>query len=137
MYPDASIPIVQISLHSSLNPSLHIRAGRALAPFRNENILIVGSGLTYHNLKAMSGAGREISGKFDAWLHRAVVGMKGEKREMELCRWEDAPCARKAHPREEHLIPLMVIAGAAEGEGSCFYREEGWFGGLVVSSYVV
>jgi len=113
IYPDADIPIVQLSLKIGLNPALHIAAGRAIAPLRDENVLIVGSGMSYHNMAAfMRGEPPSQSGIFDAWLTRAVTDPDARARSEQLTHWADAPSARDAHPREEHLIPLMVAAGA-------------------------
>jgi len=118
MYPEASIPIVQLSLLASLDPMQHIDIGRALAPLRNEGVLIVGSGMSYHNLPRMMGGGTAIgaSEDFDGWL-QSTCALDAQTREEQLCSWESAPSAREAHPREEHLLPLMVAAGAG-GAGS-------------------
>jgi aromatic ring-opening dioxygenase catalytic subunit (LigB family) len=115
IYPNADVPILQLSLHRSLDPALHLRIGRALAPLRERGVLIVGSGMSYHNLAAMfSGGGAEAAGSFDAWLHDAVRDPR--TRESQLTAWRDAPGGRESHPREDHLIPLMVAAGAADGD---------------------
>jgi aromatic ring-opening dioxygenase catalytic subunit (LigB family) len=86
--------------------------GRALAPLRDEGVLIVGSGMSYHNMRGFGGAGHAVAETFDAWL-QTVVPAEPTVRARELARWATAPAARQAHPREEHLLPLMVIAGAA------------------------
>jgi aromatic ring-opening dioxygenase catalytic subunit (LigB family) len=112
--PEADIPVVQLSLRGDLDPPAHLAAGRALAPLRDEGVLIVGSGMSWHNMRGFSPAFTERSEIFDAWLAREVVDP--ERREDALRRWEEAPCARDAHPREEHLAPLFVAAGAAAGE---------------------
>jgi aromatic ring-opening dioxygenase catalytic subunit (LigB family) len=111
-YPDADVPIVQLSLVRGLDPAQHLAIGRALAPLRDEGVFIIGSGMTYHNLRAFSPAARPVSVAFDGWLQRAAT-LEAPERDAELVRWADAPSARQAHPREEHLIPLMVAAGAA------------------------
>ena len=115
--PDADIPIVQISLLKSLDPAAHIAIGAALAPLRNDNVLIAGSGMTYHNMRALSasaaGAPAPGSEEFDDWLMHAVTGASGDDRNASLTNWESAPLARAAHPREEHLLPLHVVVGAA------------------------
>jgi aromatic ring-opening dioxygenase catalytic subunit (LigB family) len=114
MFPGADIPIVQFSLKKGLDPREHMRAGRVLAPLRNEGVLIIGSGNTYHNLQAMlSGRDNPESEIFDKWLTQAV-SKDIDSRIQDLGDWEHAPAARLAHPREEHLIPLMVVSGAAE-----------------------
>jgi aromatic ring-opening dioxygenase catalytic subunit (LigB family) len=117
IYPDADIPIVQLSLKTGLDPALHIAAGQAIARLRDENVLIVGSGMSYHNMAAfMRGEPPSQSGIFDSWLTRAVTEPSARARNELLTHWADAPSARDAHPREEHLIPLMVAAGAAESD---------------------
>lgn len=112
--PDADIPVVQLSLRDDLDPAAHIAAGRALRPLRDEGVLIVGSGMSWHNMRGFSPAFTERSAAFDRWLEGAVSDPAG--RETALALWDRAPHAREAHPREEHLLPLMVAAGAAPGE---------------------
>ena len=114
MYPEADVPVVMLSLKSGYDPLEHIRIGQALAPLRDEGVLIIGSGLTYHNMR---GFGREESTEvallFERFLNSAIQQKDASKRNEMLVHWEDAPCARMAHPREDHLLPLMVVAGAA------------------------
>ena len=115
IYPDADMPIVQLSLLASLDAAAHIRLGKALAPLRDENVLIVGSGMSYHNLRAMYVQRQDVDNavaEFDAWLTQAVTDADPERRNAKLAAWEDAPWARFCHPREEHLLPLHVAAGA-------------------------
>jgi aromatic ring-opening dioxygenase catalytic subunit (LigB family) len=135
MYPDAHVPVLQLSLQYAMNPAQHIALGRALAPLRNEGVLIIGSGLSYHNLRLMGPAGRAPSHAFDGWLQAAMAATPAQ-REAQLLQWETAPAARMAHPREEHLLPLMVAVGAAyEDAAACVYHEEAAFGGIAVSSF--
>ncbi len=115
MFPDADIPVVQLSLRSDLDPRAHIEAGRALQALRGEGVLIVGSGMSFHNMRSYGDPRfAPISDEFDHWLTAAVELPPGE-RDRALQRWEDAPAARLCHPprAEEHLIPLLVAAGAA------------------------
>jgi aromatic ring-opening dioxygenase catalytic subunit (LigB family) len=136
MYPKADVPVVQLSLRRGLDPAEHMALGRALAPLRDEDVLIVGSGLSYHNLRNFGPQAHGVSKAFDDWLYAAVVKGAPAERAAQLQNWEAAPAARMAHPREEHLIPLMVAAGAAEQEpGERVYHEDAFMGGLVVSSY--
>ena len=118
MFPEADIPVVQLSLRDSLDPAVHLQAGRALASLRDEGVLIVGSGMSFHNMRGY-GDPRfgPISDEFDHWLTGAVEGGAPE-REQALIHWAQAPSARLCHPprAEEHLLPLMVAAGAATGE---------------------
>jgi len=120
--PDADIPVVQLSLRADLDPAAHLAAGRALKPLRDEGVLIVGSGMSWHNMRAFSPAFTAKSEAFDAWLAQAVADPV--RRDAALRRWDEAPYAREAHPREEHLAPLFVAAGAAEGEpGRTAFRD--------------
>ncbi|CAN7143237.1 class III extradiol ring-cleavage dioxygenase [Phenylobacterium sp. LjRoot225] len=112
--PDADIPVVQLSLRADLDPEAHLAAGRALSPLRDEGVLIVGSGMSWHNMRGFSPAFTGKSEAFDTWLSQAMTDPT--RREEAIRRWSQAPYAREAHPREEHLAPLFVAAGAAEGE---------------------
>ncbi len=112
-HPQADVPIVQLSIRKDYDPQAHLALGRALAPLREEGILIVGSGLSYHNLRAFGPQAMPASREFDAWLSEAVCVKDAATRNGKLILWDRAPAARKAHPREDHLIPLMVVAGAA------------------------
>jgi aromatic ring-opening dioxygenase catalytic subunit (LigB family) len=112
-YPDADVPTIQLSLQEGLEPERHLAIGRALEPLRDEGVLIIGSGMSYHNMRGfMTGAGRGDSERFDRWL-AAAVEKSTEARATDLVGWMKAPSARESHPREEHLLPLMVAAGAA------------------------
>ncbi len=121
--PDADVPVVQLSLHASLDPALHVAAGRALAPLRDEGVLVLGSGMSFHNLRAMGDPRvAEPSREFDRWLAEAAAAAP-EDRAARLAQWERAPWARLCHPREEHLLPLMVAAGASPAPGMHDYEE--------------
>lgn len=134
-YPEANVPVVQLSLKRLLDPAAHFALGRALAPLRRQGILIIGSGLSYHNLRKFGQAGQTASAEFDEWLQSVLV-MPAEQRTDQLRKWSLAPSAREAHPYEEHLIPLMVALGAAEQESStCIYHQDDFFGWLSVSSF--
>lgn len=134
MYPEAEIPTVQLSLKAGLDPEEHLRLGRALAPLRDEGVFIVGSGETFHNLRAFGDPRMApIATKFDEWLQAAATAAPAE-RDSFLKAWSTAPSARLVHPREEHLLPLMVIAGAAgEDRGTTSYV--GTLMGLAHSGY--
>jgi aromatic ring-opening dioxygenase catalytic subunit (LigB family) len=110
--PDAAIPVVQVSLQKNLDPALHLAAGRALASLRDEGVLIVGSGMSFHNMRGFGGGFEAASERFDHWLGDAVEQWDPEQRDRLLAQWLQAPDARTCHPREEHLLPLMVVAGA-------------------------
>ena len=123
--PEADIPVIQLSLHPSLDPALHLRLGAALAPLREQGVLLIGSGMSYHNMAVlMQQPHRNPAGDaFDAWLAETCTAPRRE-RERRLADWAAAPGARQSHPREEHLMPLHVIAGAAGADaGECIYRD--------------
>lgn len=132
-YPDADVPAVQLSLVRGLDPAEHLAIGRALAPLRDEGVFIVGSGMTFHDLRAFGPRGTAASEVFDAWLRDAATRPRAE-RDALLTRWATAPAARQAHPREEHLLPLMVVAGAAGDDvGRLAYN--GTFANVRLSAY--
>ncbi len=132
-YPKADLPTVQLSLKRGLDPAEHLALGRALAPLRDEGVFIVGSGMTFHNLRAFGPQSSVAAEQFDGWL-RDTAGLEASARDHRLTDWAKAPAARQAHPREEHLIPLMVIAGAAGADrGQLAYN--GKILGLRLSAY--
>jgi aromatic ring-opening dioxygenase catalytic subunit (LigB family) len=136
IYPHADVPVVQLSLRHDLDPLVHVQAGQALAPLRSEGVLIIGSGLSFHNLHQFGPAGRVASHQFDAWLRHVLLELTPDERRVALLHWSGAPYARMAHPREEHLLPLMVAYGAAQDEpAACVYHEDEFFGSLAVSSF--
>lgn len=137
-FPEAQIPVVTLSLaterEGNLDPALHLAAGRALAPLRDEGVLIVGSGMSFHNLRAyFRPETRESARTFDTWLTKAVESPAAERDRL-LRNWASAPEARFAHPREEHLIPLMVAAGAGgDAPGRRIFHDEPM--GAAISAY--
>ena len=117
-FPAADIPVVQLSLREDMDPAAHMALGRALGPLREEGVLLIGSGMSYHNMQRFrfeGGPADPDSVRFDTWLEE-TLGLTGAGREARLGAWADAPAARAAHPREEHLLPLHVVAGAATDE---------------------
>jgi aromatic ring-opening dioxygenase catalytic subunit (LigB family) len=136
VYPEANVPVLQLSIRKDYDPGAHLAVGRALAPLRKEGVLIIGSGLSYHNLRQFGPDAAQPSAEFDAWLSETVCESAPAERNERLKDWSSAPAARAAHPREDHLIPLMVAAGAAADEkGVRIYHEDSFFGGITVSSY--
>jgi aromatic ring-opening dioxygenase catalytic subunit (LigB family) len=115
VYPDAGVPVVQLSLRRDMNAAAHIEIGRALQPLRDEGVLIVGSGMSYHNLRRLRipGQGDAEAGAFDDWLTAAVTDTDPGTRNALLSSWQSAPFAAECHPDVEHLLPLHVVAGAA------------------------
>ncbi|MGB5706759.1 MAG: class III extradiol ring-cleavage dioxygenase [Arenicellales bacterium] len=126
IYPDADVPIVQLSLLSGLDPATHLAIGEALSPLREDRVLIVGSGLSSHNLSLMMDPEAELSGseEFNDWMVKACAEPCRE-RSQSLINWLAAPAAREVHPREEHLLPLMVASGAGRDDrGHCVFRDQ-------------
>lgn len=136
MYPKAQVPMIQLSIEASFDPAWHHALGLALQPLRDENILIIGSGLSFHNMRGFGPAGAGPSAQFDAWLQETVVDSPADQRAHRLSRWENAPAARICHPMEDHLVPLFVASGAAGADrGTCFHHDTQNFGGLTISSF--
>ncbi|GEO01062.1 dioxygenase [Novosphingobium sediminis] len=134
--PEADLPVVSLSMKQGYDPAAHFALGQALAPLRDEGVVIMGSGLTYHNLRVFNARAAEPSRQFDAWLRHALLDLPPEDRAAQLMRWEAAPAARLVHPREDHLIPLMVALGAAGADpATCIYSQADLFGGITVSSW--
>lgn len=133
--PEAEIPVAMMSLQRDLNPARHIAIGRALAPLRDDGVLIIGSGSSYHSLRAWRRTSEEpASVAFDEWLNERMTTCTPADRNDSLIHWEKAPSARSCHPREEHLMPLMVVSGAAgEDMGRTMLRTS--IGGKAVSCF--
>ena len=113
-YPDADIPVVSMSILDNLSPSQHLSIGKALLPLRKEEILIIGSGSTVHGFKVTE----KQSNEFTNELIQVLTKSNAEERENVLINWDKKlPYGRLNHPREEHLIPLHVIVGAAGSDG--------------------
>ena len=126
VFPGADIPVIQLSLRQDLDPRAHLQMGQTLMALRDENVLIIGSGMSFHNMRAYGDSRfSAVSDEFDDWLTRAVESPAAE-RERLLRDWTHAPHARLCHPQggEEHLIPLLVAAGAGgEEPGRRIYSE--------------
>ena len=137
VYPKADVPMVQLSLQEGLDPATHLAIGRALAPLRDEGVLIIGSGMSYHNLRELLGSGtrgNDASERFDSWLTQAVEEPDAGARDDKLTHWSEAPGALNAHPRSEHLLPLMVAAGAAGSDrGRRVFNDRIW--GKAISGF--
>lgn len=133
-FPKAEIPVVTLSLAASLDPALHLAAGRALAPLRDEGVLIVASGMSFHNLRGyFRPETAERARAFDNWLTKSVESPAAQ-RDAQLTAWREAPYAVYSHPREEHLIPLLVAAGAGgDAPGRRIFTDEPM--GAAISAY--
>lgn len=128
MYPEADIPVIQLSLVKGLDAATHLRVGKALKNLLSENVLIIGSGFSFHNMQAFSWKeSRKVDMENDAfqdWLIDVSTGMHfNEDRERLLASWEKAPFARYCHPREEHLLPLHVCAALANCKASLIFDD--------------
>jgi aromatic ring-opening dioxygenase catalytic subunit (LigB family) len=135
-YPAAKIPTVQLSLKAGLDPAEHLAIGRALAKLRDEGVFIVGSGMSYHNMKGFFTSDPSFAQQaktFDAWLCESTC-RDAASRDALLTNWRNAPAAQQAHPREEHLIPLMVIAGAA-GDDLATVAFQGALGNKAITGF--
>ncbi len=128
MYPDADIPAIQLSLLRGLNPVAHIALGRALGGLDAGNLLVIGSGFSFHNMGLFfapgSGGPDPANDAFQDWLIKVVAGsLTQPERERRLIHWQQAPSARYCHPREEHLLPLHVCVGMAGRAGSLVFDD--------------
>ncbi len=129
MYPEANIPALQLSLLRGLNPAAHIALGKALRELMNENILVIGSGFSFHNQIAFFGqafgAPDNANEAFQNWLIETCTGsLSQSEREQRLTEWAKAPSARYCHPREEHLLPLHVCQGMAGKPGKVIFDDQ-------------
>jgi len=128
MYPKADIPSLQLSLVRGLDPAAHLALGKALRHLMSENILVIGSGFSFHNMRAFAWQGGNVPDRdndaFQNWLIDVCAGpVTGSTREQSLVGWESAPSARYCHPREEHLLPLHVCVGMADDRGTVVFDD--------------
>lgn len=136
-FPEAKIPIVQLSLVHSLDPKKHLAMGKALEPLREQDVLINGSRMSYHNMRGFmfgSGEAPKISKQFDNWLSTTISTADVEKRNKLLIDWRATPSALDSHLRNEHLVPLFVIAGSA-GKDKGSHDFSGKLMGVNISGY--
>jgi len=129
MYPQADIPALQLSLLHGLNPGAHMALGKALRGLSNENILVIGSGFSFHNMGAFSWEGNggpdPANDAFQDWLIEGCTRVTSQsEREKRLIEWEKAPSARYCHPREEHLLPLHVCLGMADKPAKLVFDDQ-------------
>ena len=127
MFPEADIPVVQMSLRNDLDPKAHLAAGQALHSLRQEGVLIIGSGMSFHNMRGYGDANFTApSEHFDEWLMTTIAANQDE-RSSALSDWSSAPNALESHllGAEEHLLPLMIAVGAAGSDkGHKIYSEQ-------------
>lgn len=139
MYPEADIPCIQISLSASLDAARHVAIGRALARLKSDNLLILGSGFSFHNMQALMSKRDDSSDArnqaFETWLAQTCSDreLPEQEREARLVAWEDAPHARYCHPREEHLLPLQVCYGVGQSAARLVFQDK--VAGFVTSAY--
>jgi 4,5-DOPA dioxygenase extradiol len=138
LYPDADVPVFQVSLPAGLTPERAYALGQALAPLRDEGVLVVGSGSLTHNLyefrQYADGEEAQYAREFAAWVRQAIEARDDQRLVNTL---EIAPHARRAHPTSEHFLPLLVAAGAAAGEREVRTLEGGiTYGMLSMDSYL-
>jgi len=139
MFPEAGIPVVQLSIQSHLDPARHLALGEAIAPFRDEGVLIIGSGGAVHPLgdptvalgKGVPTAG--WAGAFNEWLNRAVTSGDTDS----LVRYRDiAPSALHAQPYPDHFMPLLTALGAAgPGAKGTILHQSWYWGNLGMGAY--
>jgi len=128
MYPDGDIPSLQLSLVRGLDPAAHIALGNALRDLLQENLLVIGSGFSFHNMRAFSWQGKIVpdiaNDAFQNWLIDVCTSPITEaEREQCLLNWEKAPFARYCHPREEHLLPLHVCSGMGQKQAELIFDD--------------
>jgi aromatic ring-opening dioxygenase catalytic subunit (LigB family) len=128
IYPQADIPSIQLSLLRGLNPAAHIALGKALRDLMHENILVIGSGFSFHNMRAFSWNGiyepDPANDDFQNWLIDVCTGpITQPERERRLIEWEKAPSARYCHPREEHLLPLHTCLGIGDRSAKVIFDD--------------
>ena len=129
MVPQAEIPCVQLSLMGSLNPESHLNLGKALSAIRQGSILVLGSGFSFHNMRALLSSDEYGSDSrnddFQDWLIETLtIDMAEKERQQRLLEWEAAPSARYCHPREEHLLPLHVCYGMAQSKAEKVFDDK-------------
>lgn len=133
VFPEADIPIVTLSLRADLNPKAHIAVGEVLERLRAEDVLILGSGMSFHNMSGFNPRFFTHSKNFDDYLNTACSSDLNTRREM-LTHWASAPGGRESHPNEDHLMPLLVVAGAGgEDRGRRVYSDT--VSDVIISGY--
>ena len=135
VYPEADIPVVEMSLPSTRDPSLVMKLGEALRPLREKGILLIGSGLSFHNLQAFFSEDVSKKSRSTAFDQALKEGMTSADRIPMLKSWESLPHARYCHPNEDHLMPLLFVAGSAFSEEPCRIVYEDVLMGAKISGF--
>eukprot|EP00760_Papus_ankaliazontas_P018693 PhM_4_TR17588/c0_g1_i1/m.14210 len=140
MYPDADIPVVPVSILKSQDAAAHLAIGEALAPLRERNILVIGSGAQYHNFGGFFGrvSAQKPSSEFDAALREVLTTdtMTASERHGRLVQWRELPSAAHTQPpgQADHFMPLLVLAGVAQFKPAKKTRSFSIFSGKIASS---
>lgn len=139
LYPDADVPVVQISVQPDAGPEHHLALGKALAPLRSEGVLIIGSGAFTHNLSEifahihnLEAAAEPWVKEFADWTSERIV--KGDTPDLIAYR-AFAPHAERNHPSEEHLLPLFVAMGAGNGDGAVHIHSSAQYGAMMMDAF--
>lgn len=120
LFPNAEFPCVQLSLKNNLDAGVHLQIGEAIRDLEVANLLVIGSGFSFHNMRAFfaeeTAESRALNVGFEEWLHETLTctGLSESERAQRLVNWQAATGARFCHPREEHLLPLHVCYGLAQ-----------------------
>ena len=133
-YPKADIPVLQLSLDARLDAATHYQVGECLACLREEGVLIIGSGMSFHNMRPDPQVVTERGEAFDQWLNQ-TLSLEAEARKRALVNWQSAPFARFAHPTEEHFMPLLTVCGAAHNVPAKRVYHERLAGTVDISAY--
>lgn len=139
MYPQADIPVVQLSIEPQAGPQHHLELGRALAPLTRQNVLVIGSGAITHNLGAFFRGGFKRDDQAEPWVAAFADWVGARLAEGDVAALVDyrakAPFARENHPSEDHVLPLFVALGAAGGGGAERVHASGQYGVLAMDVY--
>lgn len=128
MYPKGNIPTIQISLIKGLDPKKHLELGNVIKDLKKKNVLVIGSGFSFHNMNAFSWSDDDqIDEKNDTFQEYLIQYCTEEKylnkRDETLIAWDKIPFARYCHPREEHLLPLHVCLGMTDKPGKLIFDD--------------